>query len=471
MNIIDSLNSFLSTYVLVAILLGAGLFFTFYLGGVQFRMIPEMLRLLFESGRRHEQPADLQQPASKSVTSFQAFALSLAARVGTGNIAGVAIAITLGGPGAIFWMWVTAIIGAASAFVESTLAQLYKVKGEDEYRGGPAYYILKGTGKRWWAVLFAILITITFGLAFNSVQANTIDIALKATFGFDGLWVAIALAAMAGFVICGGVHRISRFTQVVVPVMAIGYILLALYVIIIRYEMFPVVLKTIIENAFGVHQAVGGSIGMALIIGVKRGLFSNEAGEGSTPNAAAAASVTHPVKQGLIQTFGVYTDTLLVCTATAFIILCSGAIDTGLTGMELTQAALQSEIGSVAAIYLTVALFLFAFTSIVANYYYGETNIAFINSRKKWMIYLFRAVVTGTVFFGAIAELPLVWALADITMALMTCCNVVAILVLGKYARRCLKDYVKQKKDGKDPAYTRNTIPEIADKTECWPEQ
>lgn len=468
MNIIDAINDFLSTYILVVILLGTGIYFTIYLGGVQFRMIPEMLRLLFRSGRAHEEPCDLEKPASKSVTSFQAFALSLASRVGTGNIAGVAIAITIGGPGAVFWMWVTALIGASNAFVESTLAQLYKVKGEKEYRGGPAYYILKGIGKKWWAVLFAILITVTFGLAFNSVQANTIDIALKSTFGFDGTWVAFVLAAMTALIICGGVHRISRFTQVVVPVMALGYIFLALWVIVLRYEMFPDVIKTIVESAFGVNQAVGGSLGMALIIGVKRGLFSNEAGEGSAPNAAATASVTHPVKQGLIQAFGVYVDTLVVCTATAFIIICSGAVDTGLTGMELTQSALHSEIGPLAAVYLTVALFLFAFTSIVANYYYGETNLMFIDSRKKWIIYLFRVIVIGFVFWGSIAELTVVWALADITMALMTCCNVAAILVLGKYARRCLKDYRQQLKESKSPSYTKETIPEIADKTECW---
>jgi len=468
MDIINAVNDFLSTYVLVVILLGAGLFFTIYLRGVQFFMIPEMIRLLFKSGNRHESQTEGHNHL-KRISSFQAFALSLASRVGTGNIAGVAIAITLGGPGAIFWMWVTAFIGAANSFVESTLAQLFKVNGNGEYRGGPAYYIMKGIHSKVWAVLFAVLITITFGLAFNSVQANTITIALKTTFGFNETIVAVILALLTGIVIWGGVHRISRFSQIVVPIMAIGYILLALYVIIVRYEMFPYVMSQIIESAFGVNQVVGGGLGMALIIGVKRGLFSNEAGEGSTPNAAATASVSHPVKQGLIQTLGVFTDTILVCSATAFIILCSGVMDSGLTGIELTQSALETEIGSAAVIYIALALFLFAFTSIVANYYYGETNLAFINGSKV-LRNGFRVMVIMIVFWGCLAELTLVWALADITMALMTCCNVSAILVLGKYARMCLKDYRTQLKQGKEPSYRCSTIPSIAKATECWPE-
>lgn len=470
MDLINSVNDFLSTYVLVVILLGAGIVFTFYLRGVQFKMIPEMFRLLVRSGRRHEAEADLRRPASRNISSFQAFALSLASRVGTGNIAGVAIAIVLGGPGAIFWMWVTAFIGSANAFVESTLAQLFKVRGKGEYRGGPAYYIKKGIGSNLWAVTFAVLITITFGLAFNSVQANTITISLKSTFGFNEFAVSAILAVLTGVVIWGGVHRISRFSQIVVPVMAIGYIFMALYVIIVRHEMFPHVMKMIFENAFGFDQAVGGSLGMALIIGVKRGLFSNEAGEGSTPNAAASASVSHPVKQGLIQTLGVFTDTLFVCTATAFIILCSGVLDSGLTGIELTQSALETEIGSAAVYFIAVALFLFAFTSIIANYYYGETNLAYIRPDSVWLTNGFRVAVVLVVLWGGMAELTLVWALADITMALMTCCNVAAILVLGKYARMCLSDYVRQRREGKDPVYHKTLIPSIMDKTECWPE-
>lgn len=469
MNIINAVNDFLSTYVLVVILLGAGLFFTFYFKGIQFTMIPEMLRVLFASGRKHEEPSDLEKPSGKSISSFQAFALSLASRVGTGNIAGVAIAITLGGPGAIFWMWVSAIIGSINAFVESTLAQLFKVKGDREYRGGPAYYIMKGIKSRVWAVTFAILIMITFGLAFTSVQTNTIAISMKSSFGFDQVTVAVIVSILTAIVIWGGVHRITSVLQVIVPVMALGYIILAFYVIIVRFEMLPHVFFLIIDNAFGVEQVVGGGLGTALIIGVKRGLFSNEAGEGSTPNAAATASITHPVKQGLIQTFGVYADTLLVCTATAFIVLCSGIYDSEFTGIELTQLALQNEVGSLSVYFISIALFLFAFSSIVANYYYGETNLAFIK-QSKLLINSFRTIVVLIVFLGGIAELTVVWALADITMALMTVCNVSAILVLGKYAHKCLVDYRNQLKQGKDPFYRRSTIPEISKETECWPD-
>ncbi len=368
MDIIGHINDFLWTYLMTALLLGAGLYFTLRLGGVQFRMIGEMLRLLVNSSQKHDDKKDLSLPADKKISSFQAFAVSLASRVGTGNVAGVAIAIALGGPGAVFWMWVVALLGSANAFVESTLAQLFKVRGEHSYIGGPAYYISKGLGKRWYAVVFAVLITVTFALAFNSVQSNTISIAIHNSFGVERYVTGIVLTVLTLGVIWGGIQRIARINEVVVPVMAVLYLLLALYVIIIRIDSFPHVMAMIVKNAFGIEQVAGGSIGMAMIMGVKRGLFSNEAGEGSTPNAAATAAVSHPVKQGLIQTLGVYTDTLLVCTATAFIILCSGVVDTGLTGIELTQAALGSEVGGVASVFIAVAIVLFGFTSIIANY-------------------------------------------------------------------------------------------------------
>lgn len=464
--IIDTINDFLWTYILVAVLLGAGLYFTVRLRGVQFSMIGEMLRLLLRSGGRYDASAGKGSP-ERRISSFQAFAVSLASRVGTGNIAGVAIAIALGGPGAVFWMWVVAFLGSANAFVESTLAQLFKVRGENSFRGGPAYYISKGIGKMWYARTFAVLITITFALAFNSVQSNTIAIALENSFGIEPAVTGVILTALTLAVIWGGIQRIARINEIVVPIMAVFYLLLALYVVVVRIGYFPHVMRMILENAFGIGPAAAGGIGMAMIMGVKRGLFSNEAGEGSTPNAAATADVSHPVKQGLIQTLGVYTDTLLVCTATAFIILCSGVFDSGLTGIELTQTALAGEVGTAATIFVAVAIVLFGFTSIVANYYYGENNTDFIG-RFRGSHTILRLLSAAMVAIGSVASLSLVWALADITMALMTLCNIVAILLLGRFARRCLDDYRSQRRRGIDPVYHKETIPEIADKTECW---
>ena len=465
--LLDNINDFLWTYVLVAVLLGAGLYFTIRLRGVQFGMIGEMCRLLIKSGGKYDASNSRREAPGRRISSFQAFAVSLASRVGTGNIAGVAIAIALGGPGAVFWMWVVAFLGSANAFVESTLAQLFKVRGEHSFRGGPAYYIQKGIGKRWYARTFAILITVTFALAFNSVQSNTIAIALENSFGIEKIATGVALTALTLIVIWGGIQRIAKLNEVIVPVMAVFYLLLAFYVIIVRIGYFPHVMRLIVENAFGINQIAGGGIGMAMIMGVKRGLFSNEAGEGSTPNAAATADVSHPVKQGLIQTLGVYTDTLLVCTATAFIILCSGVFDSGLTGIELTQAALSNEVGDAATIFVAIAIVLFGFTSIVANYYYGETNTDFIG-RFKGAHTILRLLSAAMVAIGSVASLNLVWTLADITLALMTLCNIVAILLLGRYAAICLRDYRTQRRQGIDPVYHKETIPEIADKTECW---
>ncbi len=468
MDFLNAINDFLWTWILIAVLLGGGIYFTVRLGGTQFRMIWEMLRLLFASGHRHDDAADRSLPPSRSISSFQAFMVSLASRVGTGNIAGVAIAIAVGGPGAVFWMWVVAIIGSANAFVESTLAQLFKVRGDHSYRGGPAYYILKGLKSRGFATLFAILIILTFGLAFNSVQSNTIAIALHNSFGVAP-WISGAVCTVLTLaVIFGGIQRIARINEVVVPVMALLYLGLGLYVVITRIGYFPHVLSLIFENAFGFGPAVGGGMGAALMMGVKRGLFSNEAGEGSTPNAAATAAVTHPVKQGLIQTLGVFTDTLLVCTATAFIILCSGVFDSGLTGIELTQSALATEVGSAASTFVALAILLFAFTSIIANYYYGETNLAFINPDRR-LRFALRLAVGAMVMIGSVATLEAVWTMADITMALMTLVNMTAILLLGKYAVKCLSDYRQQKRRGLDPQYHRDTIPEIASETDCWP--
>lgn len=466
METINTLNDWLWSYLLIGLLLIAAIWFTVRTRGVQFRMIGEMCRLLASSGKRE---GNKDKDKHHTVSSFQAFAVSIASRVGTGNLAGVATAIAIGGAGSVFWMWVIALLGSASAFIESTLAQLYKVKGPNSFKGGPAYYIQKGLGKRWWAIIFAILITLTFGFAFNSVQANTITAAAKVSFGWDPVIVGIIVAAMTLTVIFGGIQRISKFSEIVVPLMAIAYIVLAIVVIGINAGHIPDVFRMIFREAFTGSAALGGGVGSAVMMGIKRGLFSNEAGEGSAPNVAATASVSHPVKQGLLQTLAVFTDTLLICTCTALIILFSGVMGSGASGIALTQSALEAEVGPIGSTFVAIAIFFFAFTSIVSNYYYGETNIQFI-SQKRWLVIAYRIAVGAVVLTGALVSLESVWAMADIFMGLMTLCNLLAIFLLGKYAVILLKDYCRQKREGKNPVYHSSTIPEIADETECWGE-
>ena len=421
--LISRVNDVLWTYILIIMLLGCAFWFTFKTNFVQFRMIREMIRLLGDSpgkteGREHH------------ISSFQAFAVSIASRVGTGNLAGVATAITLGGPGAVFWMWVIALLGASSAFIESTLAQLYKVHGHNSFVGGPAYYMKKGLKQPWMGVLFAFLLIFTFGFAFNSVQSNTICAAFEEAF---------------------------------------GYIFLSLFIVIVNAKHLPEVIELIIANAFGWEQALSGGIGMALMQGIKRGLFSNEAGMGSAPNVAASADVTHPVKQGLIQTLGVFTDTLVICTCTAFIILFSGMASTKeANGIKLTQMALNNEIGNIGTIYVAVAILFFAYSSILGNYYYGEANVRYITHRK-WAIPIYRIAVGGMVMFGALASLELAWSLADMAMGFMTICNLIAITLLGKYAFRLLEDYRIQKRNGvKNPVFTKDRMKDIENDLECW---
>ena len=465
MNIIDSINDILWSYLLIGMLLLWAVYFTVQTGGVQFRMIGEMLRLMIYSSQRYGDKRDAELNNHHKISSFQAFAVSIASRVGTGNMAGVATAIALGGPGAVFWMWMIALLGSANAFVESTLAQLFKVRSENSYRGGPAYYIERGIGKRWWAILFAVLISVTFGWAYNSVQANTIVASLE-PYGVSPAIIGILLSVLTLVIIWGGIRRISRFSQIAVPVMALLYIILSIVVIGMNISRLPDVIKMIFDNAFELKSGVGGGIGMAVMMGIKRGLFSNEAGQGSAPNVAATASVSHPVKQGLIQTLSVFTDTLVICTCTAFIILFSGVFDSGDTGIKLTQNALDSELGSgVGTFFVAIAIFLFAFTSIVANYYYGETNLQFITSDTR-VITFYRLTVGGMVLAGSVATLDFVWAFADITMGLMTACNLVAIAVLGKYAIILLKDYRNQRLRGYDPVYHSSTLPQLD--TPCW---
>lgn len=461
--VLTNINEYLWTYLLVGALIACGLWFTWRTHFVQFRMIGEMVRLLFDSSKTTKK-------GEKHISSFQAFAVSLASRVGTGNLAGVATAIAVGGPGSVFWMWIIALIGAATAFVESTLAQLYKQHHTDSFIGGPAYYISKGLKCRWMAGLFAVLITMTFGLANNSIQSNTICGAMDEAFGISPVWMGVFLSVVSLLIVFGGIQRIAKVSSVVVPVMAVGYLVLALVVIAFNIDKIPTVFQVVVENAFGVNQAIGGTIGAAMINGIKRGLFSNEAGEGSAPNAAATASVTHPVKQGLIQSLGVFTDTLVVCSCTAFIILISGLYtDTSLNGINLTQMALQSEIGNVGPVFVAVAILLFAYSSIIGNYYYGEANVRYLTKSNSVMT-VYRIFSAGVfVFFGALASLELAWSVIDFCMALLTICNLVAIVALGRYVFRLVDDYLKQRRQGiKDPVFHRSQIPEIEKDIDCW---
>lgn len=449
---------------IVVVLIICGLYFTVRTRFVQFRMIPEMFRLLGESLPKNK--------SKNQVSSFQAFAVSLATRVGTGNLAGVAGAIAVGGPGAVFWMWMIALIGSATAFVESTLAQLYKRRNGESFIGGPAYYILHGIHWRWMAALFALLMTLTFGLSYNSIQSNTIAEAMSAAFGLDTTMVGVILTVLSLVIIFGGIHRIARVSSVIVPLMAIGYFVMALVIIVMNYDLIPSVLRLIVDNAFGIGPMAGGVVGVAMREGIKRGLFSNEAGEGSAPNVAATASVSHPVKQGLIQALGVFTDTLIICSCTAFIILLTGVYKTGnVEGIALTQTAIESQIGSSGKIFVAIAIFFFAFSSIIGNYYYGEANILFL-TKRSWVLLIYRLLSGGVmVMLGAVASLKIVWNLGEVFMALITLCNLIAIMILGKHAFFLLKDYINQKRKGiKSPQFKSSSMPSIKDDIDAWSE-
>lgn len=461
-NFITSLNDAIWAYLLIGALILCGLFFTIRTRFVQFTMIGDMFRQLVD--------ASPSSGGKKHISSFQAFAVSVATRVGTGNLAGVATAIAVGGPGAVFWMWLIALVGSATAFVEATLAQLFKRPSSDSFIGGPAYYISRGLHSKWMAALFAVLMILTFGLSYNSIQSNTICDAMNQAFGFDQTIVGIIISAIALFIIFGGIQRIAHVSSVLVPVMAIGYFILALVIVIMNIHLVPQVFKLVIVNAFGFEQVAGGGLGMTIMVGIKRGLFSNEAGEGSAPNVAATAHVSHPVKQGLIQALGVFTDTLLVCSCTAFVVLISGLYNTDdLVGIQLTQTSLQSQVGNWGTIFIAVAIFMFAFSSIIGNYYYGEANIRFLTD-KKWVLTIFRILSGGVfVFFGAVASFDLVWNLGDFFMALITICNLIAIVLLGKYVFKLLDNYRDQKRRGiKSPEFHRSDLPEIADELDYW---
>ncbi|KGY13655.1 sodium:alanine symporter [Vibrio tubiashii] len=464
-DLINLMNDLLWGSILVYLLVGVGIYFTVRLGFIQFRHFGHMFTVL-----KNSRKAD-----KAGISSFQALCTSLAARVGTGNMAGVAVALTAGGPGAIFWMWLIAMLGMATSFAESTLAQLYKTKDDDgNYRGGPAYYMEKGLGMRWMGVLFSIFLIIAFGLVFNAVQANSIANAMGNAFGWEEAYVGIAVVALSSIVIFGGIKRIAKVAELIVPVMALAYLLLALFIMLTNLEKLPAVLTLIFKSAFGLQEAAAGGLGyaiaQAMINGIKRGLFSNEAGMGSAPNAAASATPypPHPASQGYVQMLGVFMDTIVICSATVAIILMSGEyVPHGeVTGIELTQTALSSQVGDWGGIFVAVAIFFFAFTSIIANYSYAETNLIFLEHNHKAGLGIFRIIVLGMVMFGAVASLPVVWALADVSMGLMAIVNLVAIILLSGIVIKLAKDYNRQLDEGKLPTFDANDFPELKSQLE-----
>lgn len=464
---------------LVVLLVAVGVFYTFVTGAVQLRLFLHSI-LVMKGSRKETQD-------EHGITAFQAFVTGLASRVGVGNVAGVAIAIAIGGPGAVFWMWFTAFLGMSSAFVESSLAQLFKVRDHQnkQFRGGPAYYITQGLKQKWLGIVFALSLILAYGFVFNAVQANAIIGATSHAWGWDkanfvlGLgslnfevsWVGIALVVMTALIIFGGIKRIARVAEGIVPFMALLYIMVALYIAITNLPMLPEIFKLIFTEAFQFNAAAGGFFGamisMAMMMGIKRGLFSNEAGMGSAPNAAAASDVKHPVNQGLVQMLGVFVDTFVVCSCTAIIIMVSGLYhEAGFEGVTLTQKALESQIGGWGGGFLAIILFLFAFTSIIGNYAYAESNVQFINDNPKVM-FIFRLLVLAMVYFGAITSVPLIWSMADLSMGLMATINLVAILLLTPMARILLKDYTSQLKKGiKEPEFKIDNYPELKKKVD-----
>ena len=452
---------------LVYVLLGAGLFFTVATGFVQFRLLGRSIKEMLGGRQQGDDP--------HGITPFQAFVTGLASRVGVGNIAGVAIAISSGGPGAVFWMWITALIGMSSAFVESSLAQLFKIRDYDNhhFRGGPAYYITQGLGQKWLGIVFALSLIFCFGFVYEAVQTNTIAVTAKAAWGWDEHAVGVALVIMTAPIIFGGIRRVSRFAEMLVPLMATLYLLMALYIIITNISLIPHVFGQIFSSAFKFEAAGGGLLGglisQTMMIGIKRGLYSNEAGQGSAPNAAAAAEVKHPVSQGMIQMLGVFVDTIIVCSCTAFIVLVYQQPYGDLSGAELTQAAIVSQVGAWGADFLAIILFMFAFSTVIGNYAYAESNVQFIKSH--WLLTaLFRMLVLGWVYFGAVANVPLVWDMADMAMGTMAWINLVAILLLSPLAFLLLKDYTAKLKMGKDPVFKLSEHPGLKRKikSDIW---
>ncbi|WP_439489469.1 alanine/glycine:cation symporter family protein [Algoriphagus sp.] len=456
--IVEAINAVVWSNALIFLCLAAGVYFSFATKFLQVTYLKEMVQLLFKG-----------ESSKEGVSSFQAFAIAISGRVGTGNIAGVATAIAMGGPGAIFWMWVIAFLGASSAFVESTLGQIYKEVNDGEYRGGPAYYIEKGIGKKWYAMLFAFATILATAIFMPGVQSNSIALSVANAFGIPVVWTGILVTSLLALIILGGVKRISKVAEVVIPFMAGAYILMAVIIITINITEVPAVFALIFRSAFNMEAAFSGVFGMAIAWGVKRGIYSNEAGQGTAPHAAAAAEVSHPVKQGLVQSFSVYVDTLFVCTSTALMILFTGQFNVidpeggflvenfpGVAfGPEYTQYAIASQFPSLGAGFVAAALLFFAFTTIMAYYYIAETNLSYLirKTNNRWGIWVLRIAILIATFYGTIKTAEMAWTMGDIGVGLMAWLNIIAIILLRKPAFKALADYKKQKKQGKDPVF------------------
>src|SRR5471032_446540 len=460
---LDAINDFLSGKVLIPLVLGLGSYFTIRSKFVQFRYFAHMVSVLhcsWHTGNHH-------------LSSFQALTLSLAGRVGTGNIVGVGIAVSMGGPGAVFWMWMTALLGMSSSFFECALGQLYKRSdGNGLYRGGPSWYIQHGLGKRWLGMIAALLLLVTFGFAINGLEAHAVSHSLKDAFDISTTWSGLALSVMLAVVFVGGIKRIAAVSDLLVPLKVLAYIGVTSYVIVLQFDQVPAILMTIVKSAFGLDQAFGGLVGSAIIMGVRRGVFSNEAGLGSAPNVAAVASVEHPIAQGVVQAFSVFLDTFVICTCTALLILLSGFYTPGFEGdgIALTQNSLAAVVGDWGRMFISVALALFVFTSIMYNYYLGESNLRFIGGDNRKVLMGYRALVLVLIFWGSIENLSTVFAFADITMTLLAFVNLFALAFLFKIAMRILNDYDGQRAAGiKTTVFDSSQFPDLDLDRKAWP--
>lgn len=461
---LDFLNNLIWGNILIIVLIGLGLIFTISSRFVQFRYFRQMFAI-FEHAFEHEEG---------HLSSFQALALSVAGRVGAGNIAGVAVAITLGGPGAIFWMWMIGILGMATSFFECTLSQVFKrAEPDGTYRGGPAYYIEQGLGKRWLASIFSVLLLVTFGLGFNALQSYTVAVSVEDTFGIPSDMTGFIMMGLLGAIIFGGVKRIAEVAEYIVPVMAIGYFAMSIAVILTNLGEVSTVLTSIVQGAFGLDSAFGGGMGAALIFGVKRGLFSNEAGLGSAPNVAAVAYVKHPVNQGIVQSLSVFIDTIILCTCTAAVILLSDVYTPAgaeVNGVTLTQNAIADQFGFFGQVFVTLGLVLFAFTSMLYNYYLGENSLNFFSEENHTLFNSFRVLTLALVIWGAMQDLSTVFGFADLTMGLLALVNLGALTMLFRVGLRVMEDFEEQLRRGnKQPTFTAAQFSEMNIDPKAWP--
>lgn len=456
--LVDALNSIIWSNALIYLCLGVGLYFSLRTRFLQVRHIKAMVKLLF-GGKASDQ----------GITSFQAFALAVSGRVGTGNIAGVATAIAMGGPGAVFWMWMLAFLGAGSAYVETVLAQVYKIEVDGEYRGGPMYFIERGMGVKWYAVLFAVATLVGMGFFLPGVQSNAIGASIENAFGISPAITGAVVVVLLGLIIFGGVKRLGRAAEMIVPFMAIAYIIVAIVVILVNITKLPAVIGLIVSSAFGANQVFGGILGSAIAWGVKRGVYSNEAGQGTGPIAAAAAEVSHPAKQGLVQAFSIYFDTLFVCSATAFMVLITGSYNVHLGdgfivenipgvkyGPAFTQNAVNTLIPGFGGAFVAIALFFFAFTTLMAYYYYAESSIAYLfkkGTTRHTAITTIRVILLVSAYYGTVRTASLAWGLGDIGVGLMAWLNIIAIIIMQKTAFLTLTDYEEQIAKGLDPVF------------------